>query len=82
MKAGHDVSSLEEFQHEYSAEFAEWQSINDELQKDFGPMAIITAAQVSGEQRRRMSRRGEVSVLDGLFARCMMSGVSPLRIDV
>jgi hypothetical protein len=59
-----DPTTVEELKERWAKECAEWQAIRDELM-----YPGLTAFDVTAEQRRRMKARGEISVLDGMFAR-------------
>jgi hypothetical protein len=66
-----DPETIEEFQTRWAAEFAEWSAIRDVMayEHERGMREAPSAHDVTQEQRRRMIDRGEVSVLDGVFAR-------------
>jgi hypothetical protein len=68
-----DPTTIEEFKQRWSAEYADWCAIRDEMIDSREAGEGVTAFEVTSEQRRRMKERGEVSVLDGVFARRMIN---------
>lgn len=88
MKKGETPETVEAFEALWKAECEEWQAIRKEITRgrdnghgDRMPR-ITTAARVTEVQRRRMRARGEISVLDSVFARRLITrAVSPLHRD-
>lgn len=65
-----DPETIEEFTRRWAVEHTEWTLIRDEM---IAGGAQPSAYDVTAEQRRRMTERGEVSVLDGVFARRLIN---------
>jgi hypothetical protein len=78
MKRGAEPTTLDDFWRLWAAECEEWMQIRADLLVRAEPDAIVSAHDVSQEQRRRMLARGEVSAIESAFARVVMGapGVS------
>ena len=72
------AQNQKEFMRRWGIEYAEWRAIGDEMIGKAGPGGFVSAADVTDEQRRRMSERGETSVLESAFAH-LAFGLAPAR---
>ena len=66
------AQNQEEFMRRWTVEYEEWRRIGDAMVAAAGPTGFVSAHDVSEEQRRRMSARGETSVLESAFAKLAM----------
>lgn len=72
MKAGARIESWEDFEREWSLEYAEWLAIAASVRD-------AVAAEVTAEQQRRFQERGETSVLETSFARERLRGLRLIK---